>query len=56
MNDDSISRKQAIEAVQNRRFMLSKEKVLLISDLKKLPSTQTEIIHCEDCKKRKETK
>ena len=35
--DDLISRKQAIEAVQNRHMMLSKEKVLLINDLEKLP-------------------
>ena len=49
MNDDSISRKQAIEAVQNRHFMLSKEKVLLIGDLEKLPPTQPEIIRCKDC-------
>lgn len=37
---DTISRQQAIEAVQNRHFMLSKEKVLLINDLEKLPSAQ----------------
>ena len=37
---DCISRKQAIEAVQNRHMMLSKEKVLLINDLEKLPSAQ----------------
>ena len=49
MNDDSISRKQAIEAVQNRPFTLSKEKVLLINDLEKLPPTQPEIIRCKDC-------
>lgn len=50
MNDDSISRKQAIELVQNRHFTLSKEKVLLINDLEKLPPTQPEIIYCEDCR------
>jgi len=49
MNDDSISRKQAIEVVQNRHFVLSKEKVLVINDLEKLPSTQPEIILCRDC-------
>ncbi len=38
--DDTISRKAAIEAVQNRRMMLSKEKVLLINDLEKLPSAE----------------
>ena len=48
--DDTISRQAAIEVVQNRHMMLSKEKVLLINDLKKLPSAQPEIIHCEDCK------
>ena len=36
--DDLISRQDAIEAVQNRHMMLSKEKVLLINDLEKLPS------------------
>ena len=39
---DLISRQQAIEAVQNRHMMLSKEKVLLINDLEKLPSAQPE--------------
>lgn len=34
---DVISRRDAIEAVQNRHMMLSKEKVLLINDLEKLP-------------------
>ena len=47
---DCISRKQAIEAVQNRHMMLSKEKVLLINDLEKLPSAQPEIVRCKDCK------
>ena len=47
---DCISRKQAIEAVQNRHMMLSKEKVLLINDLEKLPSAQPEIIRCRECK------
>ena len=37
---DCISRKAAIEVVQNRHMMLSKEKVLLINDLEKLPSVQ----------------
>ena len=37
---DCISRQQAIEVVQNRHMMLSKEKVLLINDLEKLPSAQ----------------
>ena len=40
MNNDLINRKQAIEVVQNRHMMLSKEKVLLINDLEKLPSAQ----------------
>lgn len=40
VNLDCISRKQAIEVVQNRHMMLSKEKVLLINDLEQLPSTQ----------------
>ena len=38
--NDLISRRAAIEAVQNRHMMLSKEKVLLINDLEKLPSAQ----------------
>ncbi len=38
--DNLISRQAAIEAVQNRRMMLSKEKVLLINDLEKLPSVE----------------
>lgn len=38
---DLISRKQAIEVVQKRHMMLSKEKVLLINDLEKLPSAQS---------------
>ena len=42
MQDDTISREQAIEVVQNRHMMLSKEKVLLINDLEKLPSAQPE--------------
>ena len=37
---DAISRQDAIEAVQNRHMMLSKEKVLLINDLKKLPPAE----------------
>ena len=41
---DCISRQAAIEAVQNRHMMLSKEKVLLINDLEKLPSVQPEPI------------
>ena len=48
--DDTISRQAAIEVVQNRHMMLSKEKVLLINDLEKLPSTQPKIIYCKDCK------
>ena len=40
MRDDMISRRAAIEVVQNRHMMLSKEKVLLINDLEKLPSTE----------------
>ena len=47
---DTISRKQAIEVVQKRHMMLSKEKVLLINDLEQLPSTQPEIIKCMECK------
>ena len=45
--NDSISRHAAIEAVQNRRFTLSKEKVLLINDLEKLPSAQPYTIHSD---------
>ena len=37
---DSISRQAAIEVVQNRHMMLSKEKVLLINDLEKLPPAE----------------
>ena len=40
LGTDLISRTQAIEVVQNRHMMLSKEKVLLINDLEKLPSAQ----------------
>ena len=40
MNNDLISRADAIEAVQNRHMMLSKEKVLLINDLEELPSAE----------------
>ena len=47
--NDTISRKAAIEAVQNRHMMLSKEKVLLINDLEKLPSAEPQIIRCKDC-------
>lgn len=36
--EELISKQAAIEVVQNRHMMLSKEKVLLINDLKKLPS------------------
>ena len=43
--DDLISRKQAIEVVQSRHMMLSKEKVLLINDLEKLPSAQPKSGH-----------
>ena len=48
---DLISRQQAIEAVLNRHMMLSKEKVLLINDLEKLPSAQPEVkqISYTDC-------
>ena len=35
-----IDRQAAIEVVQNRHMMLSKEKVLLINDLEKLPSAE----------------
>ena len=48
--NDLISRQAAIEAVQNRRIMLNKEKVLLINDIENLPSAQPEIIRCKDCK------
>ena len=44
---DLISRQDAIEAVQNRHMMLSKEKVLLINDLKKLPSEEPHWISVE---------
>lgn len=37
---DCISRQAAIDAVQNRHMMLSKEKVLLINDLEKLPPAE----------------
>lgn len=47
---DLISRQDAIEAVQNRHMMLSKEKILLINDLEKLPSAEPQIIRCKDCK------
>ena len=48
---DLISRTQAIEVVQKRHMMLSKEKVLLINDLEKLPSAQPEVkqISYTDC-------
>ena len=49
-NSDTISRQSAIKAVQNRRMMLTKEKVLLINDLEKLPSAEPEIVQCKDCK------
>ena len=49
--NDVISRQQAIEAVQNRHMMLSKEKVLLINDLEKLPPAKSETFKwCTDCK------
>jgi hypothetical protein len=44
-DSDTINRAKAIEAVQNRPMMLSKEKVLLINDLEKLPSAQPEQQH-----------
>lgn len=50
--DDLISRRAAIEAIQSRHMMLSKEKVLLINDLEKLPPIQPEIVRCKDCKHR----
>ena len=51
LGTDLISRRAAIEAVQNRHMMLSKEKVLLINDLEKLPSAQPEVkqISYTDC-------
>ena len=58
---DLISRQAAIEVVQNRHMMLSKEKVLLINDLEKLPSAQPKrgkwivdkygITICSECRK-----
>ena len=49
---DYISRQAAIDAVQNRHMMLSKEKVLLINDLKKLPPAEPKrgkwIYHIDD--------
>ena len=42
LGTDCISRAEAIEVVQNRHMMLSKEKVLLINDLEKLPSAELE--------------
>ena len=48
--EDLISRQDVINVVQNRHMMLSKEKVLLINDLEKLPSAQPEIIYCKNCK------
>jgi len=35
-----ISKQAAVEVVQNRHMMLSKEKVLLINDIEKLPSAE----------------
>ena len=49
-SSDTISRQQAIDAVQNRHMMLSKENVLLINDLEKLPPAEPQIIRCKDCK------
>ena len=48
---DLISRRAAIEAVQNRHMMLSKEKVLLINDIENLPPVQPEVkqISYTDC-------
>jgi hypothetical protein len=40
LDTNTINRQAAIEAVQRRPMMLSKEKVLLINDLEKLPSAQ----------------
>ena len=37
---NAISKQEAIEAVQNRHMLLSKEKTLLINDLEKLPSVE----------------
>lgn len=49
--EDLISRQDVINVVQNRHMMLSKEKVLLINDLEKLPSAQPEVkqISYTDC-------
>ena len=55
-SSDTISRAKAIEVIQNRSMMLSKEKVLLINDIEKLPSARPERIrghwvngHCDKC-------
>ena len=58
---NAISRQAAIEAVQNRHMMLSKEKVLLINDLEKLPPAEPKrgkwivdrygIVICSECRK-----
>ena len=45
--EDLISRQDVINVVQNRHMMLSKEKVLLINDLEKLPSAQPYTIHSD---------
>lgn len=49
---DAISRQAAIEAVQNRHMLLSKEKTLLINDLEKLPPAEPKrgkwIYHIDD--------
>ena len=38
--EDLISRQDVINVVQNRHMMLSKEKVLLINDIEKLPTAE----------------
>ena len=48
--DELIRRQDVIEVIQNRHMLLSKEKVLLINDIKKLPSVEPQIIRCKDCK------
>jgi hypothetical protein len=55
-SSDTISRAKAIEVIQNRSMMLSKEKVLLINDIEKLPPAPPERIkghwingHCDKC-------
>ena len=54
MKNDIISRQAAIDALETVKSCLVEEEHqfldCLISDMKKLPSAQTEIIRCKDCK------